>query len=294
MIIPKSSYVITKRFQKFVFSSYNGEIYKEYFITDHKYFISKAKPEDRNHQEIQILEQGISKTEYNEEGDPIYRGEKVNKRIQQMIGFSNFSLAFRNTEHICRYIMSGVWISYQMTTKGKLREVFENYVKINPKRMRRERRKINVLPENLGENESNCNPLLEGADSFLTFKDMQFHLKEEDDVDGTYNIIFLAPSGAGKPDLIDFLFNQEILPLKRGLTRSCKYINGSMRYSLEEEGSKQERSKKIRVVDTIGLCGGDVDDKEIMNVMEDSLRHNLNYVDKVVVCINLRKIITLQ
>ena len=125
---------------------------------------------------------------------------------------------------------------------------------------------------------------MDSGDVFIKYEDLKFCLNEGDNVDTTYNIVFFGPHGAGKTDLIDILFNQVILPLKRSAFGGCKFIEGT--YTTGKEKHNQEMRRRIRVVDTIGLSGEDLDSQQIININEDSLRNNLNFVDKVVVMAN--------
>ena len=102
-----------------------GHVYKVYFLTDKKMSI---KFKFGNVSKMQISKEMKAENEYHIEIRNIFKSRAVEERISHVIGFSNFSLAFRNTEHVCRYIISGVWVSYQMTRGGVLRTIFENHL----------------------------------------------------------------------------------------------------------------------------------------------------------------------
>ena len=98
-----------------------GQLFKVYFITDKKISI---KLKTGRGSRLEIIDENKAENEYHTEMK-LYKTRAVEERISHVKGFSNVSLAFRNSEHVCRYIISGVWVSYQMTRGGVLRNIFE-------------------------------------------------------------------------------------------------------------------------------------------------------------------------
>ena len=58
--------------------------------------------------------------------DSFYLTTEIKKRMKQVCGMTNYSLALRNCEHVARYIQSGAWVSFQMSETGPLRDIFFN------------------------------------------------------------------------------------------------------------------------------------------------------------------------
>ena len=77
--------------------------------------------------------------------------EDVKKRMMQLCGASNYSLALRNCEHAARYIHSGAWMSFQLVDSAQLKTIFMDYLGDYTK-------DINTSPYNLlsGEIEEVC------------------------------------------------------------------------------------------------------------------------------------------
>ena len=70
--------------------------------------------------------------------------DEVVERIETLASKCiKFSYALRNTEHLTRYIHSGSWLSFQMSRKGEMWEVF------HPRMGPEEKKLINLLPEGL-------------------------------------------------------------------------------------------------------------------------------------------------
>ena len=247
-------------------SSIVGRLYKHYFITDKKYFI---KYQNGKSNKIVITQEVKLQSEYAME-ETFYKTVDVQKRIKKMLEFKNFahSLCLRNSEHICRYIMSNVWVSYQMARKGVLRQIFQKHLGPSETRM------INVPVLN---NQSKGKQTIFEGDTIdaAKFRGREFFLNKSDE--DNYNIVYIGVSGAGKKRLINHLFNRKLLVGRSfGETRSVTYIHGTY------------QSKEFCIVDTLGLCGEDIRSEQIINVIQDSLEANLKFIDKVVIVASKR------
>ena len=222
---------------------------------------------------MEIMNENKAENEYHTEMK-LYKTRAVEERISHVKGFSNVSLAFRNSEHVCRYIISGVWVSYQMTRGGVLRNIFEPHWTEQSE----EKKLLNVLPSSLDykKDPATMKTIFEEEDSghCISYKSRHNFLEKSDST--WYNVVFVGASGAGKLPLINHLFNQEVLPNKKPLTRNCRYICGSY------------QNKKVCVVDTIGLNGEDLDSDQIININIDSLEANLSHIDKIVIIASRR------
>ena len=247
-----------------------GQLFKVYFITDKKISI---KLKTGRGSKLEIINENKAENEYHTEMK-LYKTRAVEERISHVKGFSNVSLAFRNSEHVCRYIISGVWVSYQMTRGGVLRNIFEPHWTEQSE----EKKLLNVLPSSLDykKDPATMKTIFEEEDSghCISYKSRHNFLEKSDST--WYNVVFVGASGAGKLPLINHLFNQEVLPNKKPLTRNCRYICGSY------------QNKKVCVVDTIGLNGEDLDSDQIININIDSLEANLSHIDKIVIIASRR------
>ena len=54
--------------------------------------------------------------------------QEVMDRMKKVVGTTNYSVALRNCEHVARYVQCGSWVSFQMSSKGMLRKMFEEDV----------------------------------------------------------------------------------------------------------------------------------------------------------------------
>ena len=97
------------------------------------------------------------------------------------------------------------------------------------------------VPQKEDENIDNLSETIFKEDKqkkYVSYKSEHDYLEEKSD--DSYNIVFIGPSGAGKRPLINHLFNKNVLPPTKPLTRSCRYIHG-----LYQE-------KPVCIVNTIG------------------------------------------
>ena len=270
--VPKEEDENIENLSETLFLCYNknvftGKFKKDYFITDKNVFIRYRNGEiNRLHISIDTL----AESSYHIE-EKFYKTKAVVERIKQIKGFSNFSLTFRNTEHVCRFILSGVWVSYQMTEEGVLRKIFEKYL-IKPEHSAK-KKLLNVLPENnfVKLEDSKLHRIFkeDKRKNYVSYKSEHDYLQEKSTE--SYNIVFIGPSGAGKRPLINHLFNKYVLPPVKPLTRKCLYIQGTY------------QAKPVCIVNTIGLNGEDLDPDQIISLNMDSFKENLSHIDKIVV-----------
>ena len=114
-----------------------------YFITDRKNSLKMTQHRFTKEQSLRIIPQ--ESDSYSIEST-FYLEEDVKHRMKMLVDrVLNFSYVFRNSEHVCRYIMTGVWISFQTTAKGTLRNIFRKYLD----KEKDKRRLLNVPPEDL-------------------------------------------------------------------------------------------------------------------------------------------------
>ena len=198
----------------------------------------------------------------------------VKRRIMLLSGPGkfNYSHALRNSEHVARYIFSGAWISYQMTggqsgQETSLRTLFEPYMNAEQIKL------INVHPKELAPND-------EGSMKTI-YKEVTNHVKYDaqtllilDEDTEHQNIVVIGPTGSGKSALVNQLYNMEVVISKsspNSVTRKCQYTQGTY------------NGRKVNIVDTIGMCDTVLSPEEVYNVVKDSVKANMVFIDKVVV-----------
>eukprot|EP00092_Neocalanus_flemingeri_P010674 GFUD01011498.1.p1 GENE.GFUD01011498.1~~GFUD01011498.1.p1 ORF type:complete len:524 (+),score=119.24 GFUD01011498.1:69-1640(+) len=192
---------------------------------------------------------------------------EVLRRVNEVQGATNYSLALRNSEHVARYIYSGAWISFQMRRGGSLRAKFEKQMTKPVQNM------INTKPKELEEKEIvSEEPLYPNIKSdYIQFRSYPALLWNGGR--DSYNIVILGPTGSGKSSLINLLFNQTVAkaaPTAASVTRTVNYIEGtyvsskelkkkSIKHGLEVDHKDSPHSPKMQINQTKMYSDGDKD-----------------------------------
>jgi len=207
--------------------------------------------------------------------DDFFLTPDVLSRMQKVCGATNFSFAFRNSEHLARYIHSGAWLSYQMTGSGEMKKILFAFLEENQSL-------VNKLPTDLKTEEVNVgNPIYEEVGNYhVTFEQSKTHMDEDDN--DAYNIIFLGPTGSGKSTLINHLFNQKVVKAEanvHSVTREIQYTRGKLIWA---EDHKWDKRDQVNIIDTVGFCDTELSASEVHNAIQSSVKTHVTYIDKVV------------
>lgn len=214
--------------------------------------------------------------------DQFQMTREVKNRMLEVCGASNYSLALRNCEHVARYIQSGVWVCFQMAKgSGLLYKVFKN-------RVGRYSRLINTPPIELQPPEKD-NPELIHPE-FDEDHHIRFIIKKQvltDADNNCVNVVFLGPTGSGKSTLINNLFNRGVVEARASassVTRNVQFIEGSfISVPVDPDLRNQWTTKKINVIDTIGMCDSFFTPEQIFAMVKTNIKLNLAKIDKVVI-----------
>ena len=243
--------------------------YQHWFITDGNMVIEFGGGDVLNNT---VTVHNIPKRDYTIE-DEFRLTSQVKERMKKVCGMTNYSLALRNCEHVARYIQSGAWVSFQMTERGALRDIFNEVVtKFSTL--------VNVFPEELVPKTVGPSELHKEIRNNIALTVAMKSGLCQADTEGARNVLFLGPTGAGKSTLINYLFNATVCQTAAtamSVTRQLQFAQGEYH---SERGFKRE---KYNVIDTIGFCDSVFTPSETLSMIKSSVKLNVAHIDCVVV-----------
>ena len=210
------------------------------------------------------------------------RKDEIIERMKTVVGATNYSLLLRNSEHIAWYVLTSVWVSYQICQEfSQLKRALE--------------------PDQRAENLINEPPqdFLQGHVRRKVFDDLSYDKEcvqnavENEILDGNYNpfrVIVIGPTGVGKSTIINHLYNKEVCNIGQdSATRetdkvaSTHGIYFNTRKMSHKGGKLASSVKRVNIFDTIGLCDGQLTDSENIEYIKSYLEPRIEKLDKVVV-----------
>ena len=191
----------------------------------------------------------------------------MKERLQQVENTKNYSLMLRNCEHVTKYVVHGAWYSYQV---GKENSIFfrhyQNMRLINEQALGL----INTPPDDLFSSEQSK---FLSLDSFLqnswSFKadypqKQSIYIPKKD----SFNVVLLGPTGAGKSNIINYIFQQVVAVSKPSVgvvTDTIDFYRGVFQ-------SSTKNKKHICLIDTDGFCDqNNANDGILLHAFHDDL-----------------------
>uniref|UniRef100_A0A7R9YE70 Fungal lipase-like domain-containing protein n=1 Tax=Pinguiococcus pyrenoidosus TaxID=172671 RepID=A0A7R9YE70_9STRA len=210
-------------------------------------------------------------------------------RICQVVGAAQYSHCLRNSEHICRYALSGSWSSIQMERNGGIwREFCGESSSSMKKAVEAMKKKGRNFPRELIPDYP-LESLHKGFEdeAFLKLVNRRKnHLHFPQD-NKSFNVAFVGPSGAGKSNLINELFNKRVCESRGGIrsvTQDFHIVEGCTTFSSDP--------RRWNIIDCIGFCdsllsqakSGQVD--MVCELLKKYLREQECKLHKVVVVVD--------
>jgi len=224
-------------------------------------------------------------------------------RIINCLSISNYSLIFRNCEHVSNYIYRNCWASFQTSNKkGVLFNQYKNYligdllIKINVKPMGIDLDILyvkNIKFKNIYSDyliKLQTKRILDEQHfrsvSELISRNYNITYERKDDSglfisDDTHVILIIGPTGAGKSRLINLIFNT-VVAFSELSSNSC---TKEIIFYYGKINGPEVSDKKLCVIDTVGLCDSMLSQTEVLLLLKDRI-NIISHINKIFVVVN--------
>mmetsp|Transcript_50174 Transcript_50174/g.144272 ORF Transcript_50174/g.144272 Transcript_50174/m.144272 type:complete len:429 (-) Transcript_50174:44-1330(-) len=206
--------------------------------------------------------------------------DDVKRRLLQVCGARNFSLALRNSEQMAKYIQCGSWISGEMVGSTPL------CAAVRPS-LDRHHSKVNTPPDEL---QVKCDLLFPAATIYPEFKNslsVEFIRRTStlNPHPKAVNMVILGPTGSGKSSIVNMLFNKKVALVKaspKSVTKHMDIYTGRYRPSTQETSTVP-----LNVIDSVGFCDSEIDPQQVVDIVKEFIKANVMNLHKVIiVCSN--------
>uniref|UniRef100_A0A7S0FBR9 AIG1-type G domain-containing protein n=1 Tax=Pyrodinium bahamense TaxID=73915 RepID=A0A7S0FBR9_9DINO len=197
--------------------------------------------------------------------------DEVRSRMAEVCGAKGHSFCLRNSEHMCKYIATGSWVSTQMFPQGFLMDIFKPAMDGHQKMPL-----INTPPEELKKKHI-VRPVYPDQGHYVKYIGTKTVLLDEEANRGSFNVVLLGPTGSGKSSLINLLYNRTVCPSAASptsVTRHMRITQGTAIVSGVE--------RAVNIIDSIGFCDSELTPSEVMTAIKQHLKLTFLEVDKVV------------
>lgn len=251
----------------FIMLSLESKPVRHYFVTDGRLAIMFGSGTQVLAQ-VEVGPLGYAPGSYDVERE-ITCTTEIRQRMASVCGCRGHSFYLRNSEHLCRYIFSGSWLSKQVFTEGLITIAFKAHAKVEIPAA------VNTLPVEL-KNALARRTVYQGGPGFIRFKATKSILSGQE-AKGAYNVVLLGPTGVGKSHLVNMLYNQTV-------SRSATSVSSVTRNMRITQGTATVlgQTRDVNVIDTIGFCDSELSPSDVMNTVKQHLTSIYYDIDKVV------------
>jgi len=208
------------------------------------------------------------------------KNNNVVERVTEVCGAVGYSVCFRNSEHVSRYICNGVWTSAQMLPGANPYKSFEAYMDEHHRQL------VNTKPNELVRRKPE-QELYKDVTPFVRYERSPQAIDRQD-LDA-FNVVFLGPTGCGKSHLVNHFFNKTVsvsAGTAESVTRDIHFFIGSAMLGRAPTDDVKEwhlQRRKVNLVDTIGLCDSALPATLLQELIQQKLKGNFAYIDRVVI-----------
>jgi len=149
-----------------------------------------------------------------------------------------------------------------------------------------QKRLLNTKPTELIK-ELRQQPLYPKCPAYVTYERSPQAL-DQDDLDA-FNVVFLGPTGCGKSHLINHYFNTTVshsAGSAESVTQDIQFFLGNAllaRAPTPEMNAWHLETRKVNLIDTIGLCDSTLPADVLQGLIKQKLRGNMANIDRVVI-----------
>jgi len=219
--------------------------------------------------------------------DKVFKmNQAIKKRMEQVVGSKNYSLCFRNCEHLAWYVTTGYWVSPQIMAldgplMGRVRDIMvdDNLYKIN------------TFPDPLHNGVFDVRP-----PALYDFKDnspykathVEFHPQDDSK---RYCTLLIGPTGSGKSSCINAMFNAYATSVPTEAQMNISWTKEM--YFIFGSGYVGNAHLPVTVIDTVGLCDTSFEHKIFDALLRMRVTAAATHIHRLMVVFNLLTPVTL-